>query len=134
MYKYKSLQADQQMREHLPFLKNLLNFVIKYLKQNVDDNEAPVSITRDIKIDQYHVIKRKWHYNTNGEVSLLLQKFDNNKPSVTRDKGIFKVMWLWGNDITYSLGGVTTEILWIWFTCCANLMFLAFPWLEICQF
>ena len=40
MYKYKSLQADQQMREHLPFLKNLLNFVIKYLKQNVDDNEA----------------------------------------------------------------------------------------------
>ena len=34
MYKYKSLKAGQLLREHLPFLHNLLNFITtKYLKQ-----------------------------------------------------------------------------------------------------
>ena len=68
MYKYKSLQAGQLPQEHLSFLQNLLNFIItKYLKQEVDDNlslcgveHSPCgfSITGDIKIYQYHVIKR----------------------------------------------------------------------------
>ena len=41
MYKLKSLQVGQLPWEHLPFLKNLLNFVItKYLKQEVDDNQS----------------------------------------------------------------------------------------------
>ena len=35
MYKYKSLQAGQLPQEHLPFLQNLLNYIItKYLKQD----------------------------------------------------------------------------------------------------
>ena len=39
MYKYKNLQAGQLPQEHLPFLQNLLNFIItKYLKQEVDGN------------------------------------------------------------------------------------------------
>ena len=65
MYKYKNLQAGQLPQEHLPFLQNLLDFIItKYLKQEVDDNlgdeSSPcgLSITADIKIGQCHVIKR----------------------------------------------------------------------------
>ena len=39
MYKYKNLQAGQLPQEHLPFLQNLLNFIItKYLKQELDDD------------------------------------------------------------------------------------------------
>ena len=66
MYKYKSLKAGQLPQEHLSFLQNLLNFIItKYLKQEVDDDlsvcvdeRSPcgLSITRDIKIYQCHVI------------------------------------------------------------------------------
>ena len=68
MYKYKSLQAGQLPQEHLSFLQNLLNFIItKYLKQEVDDDlsvcvdeRSPcgLSITGDIKIYQYCMIKR----------------------------------------------------------------------------
>ena len=68
MYKYKSLQVGQLPWEHLPFLQNLLNFIItKYLKQEVDDDlsvcvdeHSPcgLSITGDIKIYQCHVMKR----------------------------------------------------------------------------
>ena len=67
MYKYKSLQAGQLTRENLSFLQNLLNFIVpKYLKQDIDDDLSVcvderslcgLSITRDIKIYQYHVIK-----------------------------------------------------------------------------
>ena len=66
MYKYKSLQVGQLPLEHLSFLQNLLNFIItKYLKQEVDSdlsvcldkrNPCGLSITRDIKIYQCHVI------------------------------------------------------------------------------
>ena len=68
MYKYKSLQAGQLPREHMPYLQNLLNFIItKYLKQEVDDNlsicvdecsPCGLSISGDIKIYQCHMIKR----------------------------------------------------------------------------
>ena len=68
MYKYRSLQAGQLPREHLPFLQNLLNFIItKYLKQDIDDDlsicvdeSSPcgLSITGVIEIYQCHVIKR----------------------------------------------------------------------------
>ena len=38
MYKYKNLQTGQLPQENLPFLQNLMNFIItKYLKQEVDD-------------------------------------------------------------------------------------------------
>ena len=64
MYKYKSLQDVQLLQEHLPFLQNFI--ITKYLKQEVDDDlsvcvdeRSPcgLSITRDIKIYQCHVIK-----------------------------------------------------------------------------
>ena len=68
MYKYQNLQAGQLPRQHLSFLQNLLNFIItKYLKQEVDENlsvcadersSCGFSITGDIKIYQYLVIKR----------------------------------------------------------------------------
>ena len=68
MYKYNSLQAGQLPQEHLPFLQNLLNFIItKYLKKEFDDDltvgvdeRSPcgLSVTGDIKIYQCHVIKR----------------------------------------------------------------------------
>ena len=68
MYKYKSLQVGQLPQEHLSFLQTLLNFIIvKYLKQEVDDNlsvcldeRSPfgLCITGDIKIYQGHVTKR----------------------------------------------------------------------------
>ena len=67
MYKYKSLQADQLLQEYLPFLQNLLDFIItKYLKQDIDDlsvcvdghSPCGLSITGDIKIYQCHMIKR----------------------------------------------------------------------------
>ena len=39
MYKYKSLHTSQLPQEHLPFLQDLLNFIItKYLKQEVNDD------------------------------------------------------------------------------------------------
>ena len=68
MYKYKILQVGQLPQEHLSFLQTLLNFIIvKYLKQEVDDNlsvcldeRSPcgLCITGDIKIYQCHVTKR----------------------------------------------------------------------------
>ena len=67
MYKYKSLQAGQLPQEHLSFVQNLLNFIAKYLKKEVDDDLnvcmderscCSLSITGDIKIYQCHVIKR----------------------------------------------------------------------------
>ena len=65
MYKYKSLQDVQLPQEHLSFLQNFI--ITKYLKEEVDDNlsvsvdeRSPcgLSITRDIKIYQCHVIER----------------------------------------------------------------------------
>ena len=68
MYKYKSLQVCQLPQEHLPFFQNFLNFIItKYLKQEVNDDlslcmversPCDLSITGDIKIYQYHTMKR----------------------------------------------------------------------------
>ena len=65
MYKCKSLQTGQLPQEHLPFLQNLLNFIIpKYFKQEVDDDLSVcvderssygLSITGDIKIYQCHM-------------------------------------------------------------------------------
>ena len=65
---YKSLQAGQLQRQHLPLLQNLRNFIItKYMKQEVDDDlsvyvneRSPCGlfITADIKIYQCHMIKR----------------------------------------------------------------------------
>ena len=64
MYKYKSLQAGQLPQEYLSFLQNFI--ITKYLKQEVDDelsvcvderSPCGLSITRDIKIYQCHVIK-----------------------------------------------------------------------------
>ena len=65
MYKCKSLQTGQLPQEHLPFLQNLLNFIIpKYFKQEVDDDlsvcvdeRSPygLPITGDIKIYQCHM-------------------------------------------------------------------------------
>ena len=67
-YKYKSLQAGQLPRQHLPFLHNLLNFIrTNYLKQGVDDDlrvcvdeciPCGLSITGDIKLYQCHLINR----------------------------------------------------------------------------
>ena len=65
MNEYKSLEEVQLPREHLSFLQNFI--ITKYLKQEVDDdlsvcvNESSpcgLSITGDIEIYQYHVIKR----------------------------------------------------------------------------
>ena len=39
--------------------------------------------------------------------------------------------WLWGNDAITSCGRVPNRDLWMRFTCCPNLMFLASPWLEV---
>ena len=67
MNKYNSLQAGQLPTEHLPFLQNLLNFIItNYMKQEVDDNlhicmdeHSPCGLSiGDIKIYQCQVIKR----------------------------------------------------------------------------
>ena len=42
MYKYKNLQAGQLPQEHLPFLQNLLKFIIiKYFQQE-DDGDLSV--------------------------------------------------------------------------------------------
>ena len=67
MYKYKTLLAGQLPQEHLSFLHNLLNFIIKkYLKQVDDklsicmDEHSPcgLTLTEDVKIYQNHLIKR----------------------------------------------------------------------------
>ena len=62
-HKYKSLQEVQLPREHLSFLQNFI--IAKYLKQEVDDDlsvcvDEPcgLSMTGDIKIYQYHLIKK----------------------------------------------------------------------------
>ena len=65
MYKYKSLQEVQLPREHLFSLQNFI--ITRYLKQQVDNDLSAcvderslcgLSITADIKIYQFHVIKR----------------------------------------------------------------------------
>ena len=65
MYKYKCLQAGQLPRVHLPFLQNLLNFII-IKKQEVNDDlsvcmdkrsTCGLSIAGDTKIYQCHAIK-----------------------------------------------------------------------------
>ena len=67
MYKYKSLPAGKLTWEHLSFLQNLLNFFITKYLQEVDDeltiymdkcSPCGLSITRDKKIYQCHMIKR----------------------------------------------------------------------------
>ena len=100
MYKYKSLKAGQLPQEHLPFLQNLLNFIItKYLKKEFDDylsvgvdehSPCGLSATGDIKIYQCHC---QWHYYPQRRSALLisiielllLPKFDNSSPSRQRD-------------------------------------------------
>ena len=66
MYKCKSWQVGQLPWEHLSFLQNLLGFITKYFKQEVDDKlkvcldeRSPrgIFITGDMKIYQYHVMK-----------------------------------------------------------------------------
>ena len=62
-HKYKSLQEVQLLQEHLSFLQNFI--ITKYLKEEVDDlsvcmdkrSPCGLSMTGDIKIYQYHVIK-----------------------------------------------------------------------------
>ena len=99
MYKYKFLQVAQLPQEHLPFLQNLMNFLItKYLKHELDGvNVALVaSIIGDIKIYQCHMIKRQWrcYLQWRGSLStfitelLFLSKFGHRSPSVTRDNEI----------------------------------------------
>ena len=68
MYKYKSLQEGQLVREHFSFLQILLNFILtKYLKQDINDNlsicvdeRSPfgLSISGSKKIYECHMIKR----------------------------------------------------------------------------
>ena len=68
MYKYKSLEVCQLPQDHLSFLQNFLNFIItRYFKQEVDDDlslcvvkgsPCGLSVTGDIKIYQFHVMKR----------------------------------------------------------------------------
>ena len=64
-HKYKSLQEVQPPRQHLSFSQNFI--ITKYVKQDVDgdlsvwvDKRSPcgLSMTQDIKIYQYHVIKK----------------------------------------------------------------------------
>ena len=64
-HKHKSLKEVQLPRKRLSFLQNFI--IAKYLKQEVDDNlsvcvdeRSPcgLSMTGDIKIYQYHVIKK----------------------------------------------------------------------------
>ena len=77
--------------EHLSFLQNLLNFIIKYLKQEVDDDLSicmddcslcGLSVTRDIK-----VIQRSAFWTLIKELSSM-PKSDNSSLSVTIDKEI----------------------------------------------
>ena len=49
-------------------------------------------------------------------------------------KRFAKVTWLCGNDITTSWGGVSNGTLWMRFTSCLNLIFLASPQLVMCRF
>ena len=79
MYKWKSLQEVQLPQEHLSFLQNFI--ITKYLKEEVDDNLSVcmdectlcgLSITRDIKIYQCHVIKSSDITAPNREVSYRL--------------------------------------------------------------
>ena len=44
---------------------------------------------------------------------------------VARDKETWKVTWLWGNGASTSWGGVPDTTLWMRFTCCSDLIFLA---------
>ena len=58
----------QLPQEHLPFLQNLLNFIIaKYFKQElndglsvcIDEHSSGHSITGDMKINQSHMMKKQ---------------------------------------------------------------------------
>ena len=103
MYKYKSPQAGQLPQEHLSFLQNLLNFMIKkYLKQDFDTLSISInehspwgfSVTEDIKIYQCHVVKSNG-ITPNGEVPYRLPSRScfcclnlTTAAPVTRDKEI----------------------------------------------
>ena len=107
MYKYNSPKAGQLPPQNLPFLQNLLNFIItKYLKQEVDDDLSlcvveccpcglfnwrykDLSMSRDEK-----VMTLLWRSALSTSITelLLLPKFDNSSPSVTRDKDICHVI------------------------------------------
>ena len=60
---------------------------------------------------------------------VLLPKFDNSSPY-----NFVKVTWLWGNDVTNFWDRVPNGTLWMRFTSCPSLIFLASPWLEIYRF
>ena len=99
MYKYKFLQVGQLPREHLSFLQNpLIFFITEYLKHEVD-GDLSIWVYKcsscglfNWKFKELSMIKRQWHCRgvplTSITKLLLLPKFDNSSPSVTRDKGI----------------------------------------------
>ena len=129
MYKYKRLQAGQLPWVHLSFSQSLLNFIItKYLKQEVD---VSLSICMDECSPYGLSMASLWPL-------FLLSKFDNSSHSAARDKGICQSYVIMRyNDVTTSWCRAPNGTLWIRFTCCPNLMFLASPWVEIfhdCRF
>ena len=104
IHKYKSLQAGQIPWENLPFLQNLLNFMVtKNLKQEVHEDlsvwvneQTPcgLSIIGDkdssMSCDQkVMMLLTQWRKTMWTFIQLfLLPKFDNSSPSVTRGKEI----------------------------------------------
>ena len=105
MYKYKSLKVCQLPQEHLSVFQNFLNFIItKYFKQEVDEvlsfcmvecSLCGLSITGDLSMScNGNVMMLLWRSALLTSITelLLLPKFDNSCPSVTRDKEICHVM------------------------------------------
>ena len=145
MCKYKNLQAGQLPLQHLSFLQNLLNFIItKNLEQEVHDDlsiyvnerspcgfsiigDKDLLMARDQKVMTILTQWRNTLWTSIKELFLLL-KFDHSSPSVTRDKRFVKVTWLWGNDVTTSLGRGLNWTLSMRFAWCPNLL-LTSPWL-----
>ena len=101
-----------------------------------------LSITGDIKIYPCHVIKRlqlhypQWRnalwtsirscfYCPNLITIIFLQ---------LEMKRFVKVTWFWGNGVTTTWRRIQNGTLWMRFTFCPNLMFLAYPWLKIYRF
>ena len=82
MHKCKSIQAGQLPQEHLPFLQNLLNFIItKYLKQEVDEY---LNVCVDERSHYGLHLRRSTQWNPFNNV-YLLSKFDASSFSVTGD-------------------------------------------------
>ena len=99
MYRYKSLQVCQLPHEHLLLFQNSLNFIItKYLKQEVNDKlslcmveSSPCGLYKDLSMSRDEkVMTLLWRSALQTSVTelLLLPKFPNSSPSVTRDKEI----------------------------------------------